>query len=762
MGWGREMPVTHGGLDADDDENFARIKEMATMALSDGLRSVEEIERMEEIIARSLDEHARLIREDEAACSEERALMLDDGTLWEYVTVHDEYVRIIGCKTDVESLEVPAVIEDKPVAELAIDACSYLDSVREIICSPQIERIGNCAFRSCGNLERLVLPRNVDTYDSSWVRGCRELAELVLPGMLTRVTSSIFDEGRLRTLVIGFGTYDFAPGLFAQGTLEHIDIDDENPFITTDGQAIFAHEGTHLRVLALACERYVIPDGCQVIEKKAFANRAELYRVDLPDTVTTIEDYAFSYSGLESFVSPRDLRVIGERAFFRCRRLTRVVLDEGLISIGDDAFTGTGIETLRVPATLGSLGDNVADDTKVTFCGDDAGFSIAPGGILEIDREGGLYRNGDDGKRFVRLLDDEATRYVVRSGTVEIEPHAFMQHAHIREVVLPEGLRRIGDAAFRDCHELAIADFPSTLEEVGDEAFLDTSLSRAFIPRNLRHLGNTALVTHGAHNGDVAPSLTSIGADEENERFYSVPGLLIERHDEGGSHVVVYADGVESVRIPDDVSSIDPYAFGGARHLRELFLSDRIRHVGMRGLSLDCFVEHFHVDLDEPHEGHASFDFYFPDAPRSAHEIQLAFNLSSSVDLTRIFKHYDSAIVNMHEFDKKTSDARDDFDVYGQAKLAIERLADPVLMSSTNKIMLTQVLTKNLEEACEAIARHDDREAIDELLELEILNKDNLLGVIDHIGKLQDAAMTGYLLEIKRRLFQHSAVDFDL
>lgn len=762
MGWGREMPVTHGGLDAGDDENFARIKEMATMALSDGLGSIEEIERMEEAIARSRDERTRLIREDEAACSEERAFMLEDGTFWEYVTVHDEYVRIIGCKTDVESLEVPATIEDKPVAELAIDACSYLDSVREIICSPQIERIGNCAFRSCGNLERLVLPRNVDAYDSSWVRGCRKLAELVLPGMLTRVTSSIFDEGKLRVLVIGSGTYDFAPGLFAQGALEQISIDDENPYITTDGQAIFAHEGAHLRVLALACERYAVPDGCKVIEKKAFANRPELYRVDLPDTVTTIEDYAFSYSGLESLVSPRDLRVIGERAFFRCRRLAQVVLGEGLVSIGDDAFTGTGIEALRVPATLESLGISVADDTKITFCGNGASFSIVSGGILEIDREGGLYRNSDDGKRFVRLLDDEATKYAVQSGTVEIEPHAFMQHAHIEEVTLPEGLLRIGDAAFRDCHELVIADFPSTLEEVGDEAFLDTSLSRVFIPRNLRYLGNTALVTHGAHNGDVAPSLTSIGADEKNARFYSVPGLLIERHDEGGSHVVVYADGVESVRIPDDVSAIDPYAFGGARHLRELFLSDRIRHVGMRGLSLDCFVEHFHIDLDEPHEGHESFDFYFPDAPRSAHEIQLAFNLSSSVDLARIFKHYDSAIVNMHEFDKKTSGARDDFDVYGQAKLAIERLSDPVLMSSTNKIMLTQVLTKNLEEVCEAIARHDDREAIDELLELEILNKDNLLDVIDHIGKLQDAAMTGYLLEIKRRLFQHSAVDFDL
>lgn len=761
MGWGREMPVMTGGLDAEGDEEFSRIKEVAVVALSDGLRSVEEVERMQEIFARNHDEHERLVREDAAACSEERALMLDDGTLWEYVTVHDEYVRIIGCKTDTVTLEIPATIEDKPVAELAVDACSYLESVCEIICSPQIEKIGNCAFRACTKLERLVLPRNVETYDSSWVRGCRKLSELTLPGMLARVTSSIFDEGQLGTLVIGFATYDFAPGLFAQGKLESIRIDDENPYITTDGKAIFAHEGTHLRVLALSCERYAVPDGCQVIEKKAFANRSELYEVDLPDAITTIEDYAFSYSGLESFTSPRDLRTIGERAFFRCRKLAQVTLDEGLVSIGDDAFTGTGIETLRVPATLETLGNSIAADTKLSFSGDDAGFSIAAGGILEIDREGGLYRNTPEGKHFVHLLDDKAREYTVQPGTIEIEPHAFAHHAHVTKVMLPEGLLRIGGAAFRDCHELVIADFPSTLEEVGDEAFLDTSLSRAFIPRNLRRLGNTALITHGVHNGDEAPSLTSIGVEEGNERFYSVPGLLIERHDDG-SHVVVYADGTESVRIPEDVTVIDPYAFGGARHLRELFLSDRIRRVGMRGLSLDCFVEHFHIDLDEPHEGHACFDFYFPDAPRSVHEIQLAFNLSSSVDLARIFKHYDSAIVNMHEFDKQASTAGDDFDVYGQAKLAIERLSDPILMSSTNKIMLTQVLTKNLEEVCEAIARHDDRSLIDELIELDVLNKDNLLDVIDHIGKLQDAAMTGYLLEIKRRMFQRSAVDFDL
>ena len=100
--------------------------------------------------------------------------------------------------------------------------------------------------------------------------------------------------------------------------------------------------------------------------------------------------------------------------------------------------------------------------------------------------------------------------------------------------------------------------------------------------------------------------------------------------------------------------------------------------------------------------------------------------------------------------------------MYGQAKLALDRLSDPVLMSNTSKIMLTQIITDNLEDICAACARHDDRDAIDNLLDLGLLTKDNLLPVIDKVGKLQDAAMTGYLLEIKRRFFNSSAIDFDL
>lgn len=744
-----------------DDEAIRRMKESAVVSLIDGMAAVADVERMEAIYAEKREKKMRLLREEEASYSEERSHMDADGTIWVYITVREEYVRIIGCKTKVEQLVIPEEIAGLPVVDLAVDACSHLESVREVVCAPGIEHIGNCAFRNCANLERIVLPESVDEYDASWVRGCRKLSDLTLPGMLEQVTQSVFDEGKIRRLVIGFATKDFAHGMFTKASLEQLEIDARNPFVLTDGKAVYSRDGKRFCALALPCDQYAVCDGCEIIEKKAFANHAELVSVELPPTITTISDYAFSYSGLERFIAPRNLHSLGDHAFFRCRKLEFVELNDALVIIGDHAFTGTALARLAAPASLEVLGHHIATETKLTFSGEDAGFTIATGGILELDRDGGLYRNASDGKHFVRLLNNHAQSYVVQPGTVEIEAQAFIHHKNLQEVVLPEGLKRIDESAFRDCRELRRADLPSTLEEIGDEAFIDTSLESVRIPASLRLLGKSALITLGAHNGDCAPALKSIEVEEGNERFYSVPGLLIERREGRGSHVVVYADGAEIVKVPDDVTAIDAYAFGGARGLRELILSDRIGLIGMRGLSLDCYVEHIRVDLEEPLEGHDSFDFYFPATPRSQHEIHLAFNMSSKVDLARIFKHYDSAIANMHEFDSLASTA-EEFDVYGQAKLAIERLAEPVLMSSTNKIMLTQLLERNVIEVCEAIARHDDRAAIDSLLELGILNKDNLLEVIEAVTKFQDAAMTGYLLEIKRRLFQRSAVDFEL
>ena len=122
------------------------------MALSDGKASPDQVIQIEKLYVEKAakDEERRLA--EQRLLSEEREYCADDGTVWQYVVSSETFVRILGCKTGAETLAIPSEIEGKPVEELAVDACSYLESVHRIICADSIREIGACAFRVCKNL----------------------------------------------------------------------------------------------------------------------------------------------------------------------------------------------------------------------------------------------------------------------------------------------------------------------------------------------------------------------------------------------------------------------------------------------------------------------------------------------------------------------------------------------------------------------------------------------------------------------------------
>lgn len=59
---------------------------------------------------------------------------------------------------------------------------------------------------------------------------------------------------------------------------------------------------------------------------RAFAGFTSLKRIDVPNTVTEIGDYAFKDSGLVEVSIPDSVTKIGKGAFMNCRSLTHVVL----------------------------------------------------------------------------------------------------------------------------------------------------------------------------------------------------------------------------------------------------------------------------------------------------------------------------------------------------------------------------------------------------------------------------------------------------
>jgi len=83
-----------------------------------------------------------------------------------------------------------------------------------------------------------------------------------------------------------------------------------------------------------------IPDTVTSIENLAFSGCRSLTSVIMPDTVTSIDNSAFSgCTGLTGITIPGSVARIGNSAFSGCTGLTGITIPDGVTSIGEYAFS---------------------------------------------------------------------------------------------------------------------------------------------------------------------------------------------------------------------------------------------------------------------------------------------------------------------------------------------------------------------------------------------------------------------------------------
>ncbi|MBQ9043122.1 MAG: leucine-rich repeat domain-containing protein [Eggerthellaceae bacterium] len=721
--------------------------------------SKRQVQQAEEILARMREMQERRRELERARTSKPRSFTDGKGTAWTYVVIDDRVIRIVGCTPNVTVLEVPAEIDGYPVYSIGSDACSRLEEVEEIICPDSIELIRSCAFRECPDLRRVVLPENVSEFNVSWLQRCHALEELVLPGLLETITSAVFDNENLKRLRIGRNVKTIVPGAFEKTHLEILELDGDNPYLMTDGTALYSADGSVLIALGRPTERYEVAEGCVKIAKKAFANIASLRSITLPSSLEVVGKFAYAGSGLHRVTVPTNVRVISEKAFLNCKAIEEVTLNEGLVRIDDSAFYGSSLKSLFIPSSIQSIGTSVVAHSNVVRSGPDATISIDPRcETLFLDESGGLYRREDDGLHLIQLIDPDVTHFSAHGDTRYVDERAFALLPNIQVVSLPNGVEEVRESAFRVCSSLVRVELPDSVRVIGKEAFFDTHLQSIRIPAALGSLGENALVTAGAHRLSDPPSLKSVEVSPENDRFFVDAGMLIERTD-SGNRIIVYTGERPDVEIPDTVTSIAPFAFSNVRGIRTLHLPSSIRIVGTSGLGVWSYIELIHVDVAKPIEGCSSFDFRFPNTDRSVHSISLALGGSTWVNVPDIMAQYDNCLANSHDYQGNN---RDSISIYEQVSRVVERLREPILLTNVNRKNFERLFQWHLEEICVDVARHDDRELMDALLEFGFLNESNLEQVISAVGRLQDAAMTAYLLEVKRRRFNQRTFDFDL
>lgn len=199
----------------------------------------------------------------------------------------------------------------------------------------------------------------------------------------------------------------------------------------------------------LHCEKLEtvnIPSGVTIIGEDAFSGCEALKTVGIPDSVTTIGKWAFnSCMSLKSISIPAGVKVIEEYTFSNCQELEEICLSEGLERIGRGAF-----------AWCGSLSDIRIPDSVVTI--EMLAFSYCQG-VAEVE-------NDPESDFIISItLGGENSRLTT------IEDDAFLNCSGLREIVIPDNVKKIGKTAFGGCTLLTKATIGASVEEIGAGAF---------------------------------------------------------------------------------------------------------------------------------------------------------------------------------------------------------------------------------------------------------------------------------------------------
>ncbi len=151
----------------------------------------------------------------------------------------------------------------------------------------------------------------------------------------------------------------------------------------------------------------------------------------------------------------------------------------------------------------------------------------------------------------------------------EIGEMVFYQKNDIIQVVLPDGIEKIGNGAFSGCSSLRVIYLGNVLQTIGDSAFSGCrSLTSITIPDSVTSIGRRVFYCCSSLTSiNIPDGVTSIGGWAFSD-CYSLTSITIpDSVTNIGEDAFYCCSSLMSIAIPDSVTSIGNEAFSGCNKL---------------------------------------------------------------------------------------------------------------------------------------------------------------------------------------------------
>ena len=219
--------------------------------------------------------------------------------------------------------------------------------------------------------------------------------------------------------------------------------------------------------------------------------------------------------------------------------ITRITIPDGIEVIADSAFTYCSQDgVITIPASVKKIGVS-------------AFFPVFDIDGLVVDAKNEYYdsRNGCNAiiETSTNTLIAGCSKTVIPEGIISIARNAFLAAEELKQVVLPQSLKVIGEAAFvhSGITEIDIPEGVRTLERYTFQYCVD--LQKVTLPQSLETI-NVAALSHCGFKEVVIPDNVTVIGD----------------------YAFDYCELLEKVVIGKRVESIGHYAFDGCKRLKTI------------------------------------------------------------------------------------------------------------------------------------------------------------------------------------------------
>lgn len=395
---------------------------------------------------------------------------------------------------------------------------------------------------------------------------CIELSFIAISNNVTQISKSAFYECyNLRSIGVAKGNPVFCS---IEGTL-----------FNNDTTILIRYPAGNLS------ENYIIPNSVKTIAEEAFKFCPHLEFVHIPDYVTEIGDSAFAHcTALKELIIGTGVASIGKGAYNKCTSLKALTYNaENCVSPSSaseawfadahltDITIGSSVKTIpnylaysQIELAEITIPDSITSIGKSAFSGCTNLKSV---NYHAIDCKSPTLKNA-------WFKDCPISKLIIGDSVLTIPNYLAYQQVKLSVLHIGNHVTTIGNKSFYGCEKLGSVSIPNSVENIGNEAFSQCpNLITIKIGRGVKSVGGDAfalshIIGRYVHIEDLRAWL--------NIKFTTLNSNPLANSDD------VYFNGEKLVdlEIPNDVTSINNYAFTGLRWLKSVKIPSSVKSVG--------------------------------------------------------------------------------------------------------------------------------------------------------------------------------------